>query len=142
MEVTHELVIKQLDQLNDESGVVKYICYELISSVESRSVKLSGFIELDTDNIENFISYQDLSEEIILDWTYEHNSDKIEKQKIMNEERLNAILSVTGTSIKKQPLPWEVEPQEPVVEETQSETQEPVVEETQEPVVEETQSPE
>ena len=142
MEVIHELVIKQLDQLNDESGVVKYICYELISSVESRSVKLSGFIELDTDNIENFISYQDLSEEIILDWTYEHNSDKIEKQKIMNEERLNAILSVTGTSIKKQPLPWEVEPQEPVVEETQSETQEPVVEETQEPVVEETQSPE
>jgi len=142
LEVIHELVIKQLDQLNDESGVVKYICYELISSVESRSVKLSGFIELDTDNIENFISYQDLSEEIILDWTYEHNSDKIEKQKIMNEERLNAILSVTGTSIKKQPLPWEVEPQEPVVEETQSETQEPVVEETQEPVVEETQSPE
>jgi len=125
VEITLELLIKQLDQLNDDSGVVKYICYELISSVESRSVKWSGFIELDTDNIEDFISYEDLNEEVILDWTYLHYSDRIEKQKLMNEERLNAILSVTDVSTKNQRLPWEPEPQKPVVEESQ----EPVVEE-------------
>ncbi len=109
MEVIHELVIKQLDQLNDDSGVVKYICYELISSTEGRSVKLSGFIELNTDEIEDFISYEDLTEEVILEWTYTYNFDKIEKQKLMNVERLNAILSVTVSSTKKQHLPWEPE---------------------------------
>jgi hypothetical protein len=109
VEVIHELVIKQLDQLNDDSGVVKYICYELISSTEGRSVKLSGFIELNTDEIEDFISYEDLTEEVILEWTYTYNFDKIEKQKLMNVERLNAILSVTVSSTKKQHLPWEPE---------------------------------
>ncbi len=109
MEVIHELVIKQLDQLNDDSGVVKYICYEVISSTEGRSVKLSGFIELNTDEIEDFISYEYLTEEVILEWIYTYNFDKIEKQKLMNVERLNAILSVTASSTKTQHLPWEPE---------------------------------
>jgi len=140
MEVTHELVIKQLDQLNDDSGIVKYICYELISSAENRSVKWSGFIELDTDTIENFISYEDLTEEVILDWTYAHNSDKIEQQKLMNEERLNAILNVTAASSKNERLPWEPElvveePEEQVIEESQSS-----LESQEEQVIEESQS--
>ena len=144
MEVEHQLIIKQLDQLNNDSGIVKYICYELISSAENRSVKWSGFIELDTDNIEDFISYENLTEEVILDWTYAHNSDKIEKQKLMNEERLNAILSVVNATTKNQRLPWEPEPvveetEEQVIEESQSSLESQEEEVIEEPVLEEPQ---
>jgi hypothetical protein len=107
MEISHELIIKQLDQLNDDTGIVKYICYELISSAENRSVKWSGFVDLSTEDIENFISYEDLTEELILDWIYQHYYDRIENQKLLNVDRLNAILNVTNSLTKNKNLPWE-----------------------------------
>lgn len=111
MTVTHNWKIKTLVQNNDNTGTVNQIYFEIHSIDGTYSYKVESDVRLDTDNIQNFIPYQNLTEQIILQWVqdklgtlvvdYEQiNADWINQARYIDE---NPIISET----KIENLPWE-----------------------------------
>lgn len=68
MEITHTYQIRELEQLNDDSGTVCNVWFKITSTDGTHMIDSDERVELNTNNIENFISYEDLTEEIVLSW--------------------------------------------------------------------------
>lgn len=107
MAVTHTWKIKNLTQLNDGSGTVKSVQYELFSTDGEISEKTGGFIYLDTENIENFIQYENLTEEVILGWVKEVLESELSYPEADNENRINFKKNPPAPTFISTPLPWE-----------------------------------
>ena len=109
MSVTHTWSITELKELNDGTGTVSSVSY-LIQTVDNDdqtiNIQSSGEIFLNTDNISNFIPYQELTESEVIGWVrsyflYYTNVELqhqafIEEQKTLNTP--NRV--ITGT------IPW------------------------------------
>lgn len=77
-EITHNYTIKKLIQVNDGSGTVVKVEYEVETTDGEYKSSIFDDIQLDTSNIENFIKYEDLTEEIVLEWIKNIHGDKNE----------------------------------------------------------------
>jgi hypothetical protein len=85
MEITHTWKVRKLVQKNDENGLVIQVFYKIYSTDGEYSYVSAGTIELGTENISNFIPYQDLTEEIVLQWIRDKlgsNSEDLEKMNV------------------------------------------------------------
>lgn len=111
MAVTHNWKIKTLVQNNDNTGTVNQIYFEIHSVDGNYSYTVESDVRLDTENIQNFIPYSSLTEQIALQWVqnklgtsvadYEQsNTDWINQAKYIDE---NPIVP----EIKIENLPWE-----------------------------------
>lgn len=102
-EVTHKYTINKLIQKNDDSGTVVKVEYEVETVYEDYRSTVTDDIELNVSNIQNFVKYEDLTEEIVLQWIKDIHGDKNEiKNTIIIERQKNPPKAPTI----EQPLPW------------------------------------
>jgi hypothetical protein len=102
-EVTHKYTINKLIQKNDDSGTVVKVEYEVETVDGDYRSKVTDDIELNVSNIQNFVKYEDLTEEIVLQWIKDIHGDKNEiKNMIIIERQKNPPKPPTI----EQPLPW------------------------------------
>lgn len=107
MTITHTWKVKKLVQKNDGSGLVIQVFYRVNSTDGEYSYTSSGDVELETENISNFIPYQNLTEELIIQWIKDKlgvNSGDLEQ---MNTDWIN---KTRNPLTKVEKLPWEPEP--------------------------------
>lgn len=79
MEITHTYQIRQLEQLNDDSGTVCNVFFKVTSTDGTHTIDSNEHIALNTNDIENFISYENLTEETVLSWI--EASEEVERCK-------------------------------------------------------------
>ncbi len=102
-EVTHKYTINKLIQKNYDSGTVVKVEYEVETVDGDYRSKVTDDIELNVSNIQNFVKYEDLTEEIVLQWIKDIHGDKNEiKNMIIIERQKNPPKPPTI----EQPLPW------------------------------------
>lgn len=83
MEVTHTYKVHGLEQINDESGTVCSIWYSVTSTDGENSIDSSERGELNTENIQNFIDFENLTEEVVTEWAKNHeHSPRVEQSHI------------------------------------------------------------
>ena len=141
MEITHTWKVRKLVQKNDENGLVIQVFYKIYSTDGEYSYVSAGTIELGTENISNFIPYQDLTEEIVLQWIRDKLGSNSEDLEQINSDWIYNEKNPIPSSIKVEKLPWEPEPTpEPTPEPEPEPTPEPTPE--PEPTLEPTPEPE
>lgn len=107
MAVTHTWSIIRLEQLNDGAGTVTEVFYNVLSEDEI-SCNSSGCVTLDTDSIENFIDYENLTEEILLGWVKEKLGENLGNHEINNAAWIDSVKNPPAPRTISQPLPWTV----------------------------------
>jgi uncharacterized phage-associated protein len=131
MEIAHTWKVRKLIQKNDGSGLVIQVIYKVYSTDGQYSYNSGGNVELETENLSNFVQYSDLTEELVLQWIKDKlgpNSGDLEE---INTDWINAARNPIPSPTKVENLPWEPEPTlEPVPEPTPEPT--PVPEPTPE----------
>jgi len=105
MAVTHNWSITKLEQLNDGTGTVIEIQYKVFSKNEV-SCESSGSVGLDTDSIDNFIEYENLTEEILLGWVKEKLGENLGNHEINNAAWIESVENPPEPRTISQPLPW------------------------------------
>ncbi len=128
MEIIHTWKVRKLIQKNDGSGLVIQVYFKVHSTDGEYYYASAGNVELDTNNIESFVSYQDLTEEQVILWVKDKLGESASDYEQANIDWINDKKNSPAPTTKVERLPWEPEP---IVEES-----EPVVEES-EPIVEE-----
>jgi hypothetical protein len=101
--------IKQLNVIplkEPHKDVVHSIAWEVTGVDGEDSSTASGALSINTDNLENFISYESLTEEQVLSWVFsalgQDGKQKAESQtQTVIEAKRSAITISTNT-----PLPW------------------------------------
>ena len=108
MLITHTWSIESLEQLNDETGTVTNILYTVHSTDSDSDVSCnaSGVVRLITENIENFIEYQDLTEEILLGWVKEKLGENLGNHEVNNASWINSVVNPPAPRTVSKPLPW------------------------------------
>jgi hypothetical protein len=110
MEITHTWKIRKLIQKNDGSGLVIQVYFKVHSTDGEYYYVSAGNVELDTDNIENFISYQDLTEEQVIIWVKNELGSDSESLEQINTDWINTATNPIPSPTKIEKLPWEPEP--------------------------------
>lgn len=137
MEITHTWKIRKLIQKNDGTGTIIQVYFKIHSTDEEYYYASSGNVELDTDNIQDFISYQDLAEEQVILWVKDKLGDSVSDYEQVNIDWINEKKNAPIPTIKVERLPWEPEPIiEPVVIAPEPPPEEPILDPPpEEPVV-------
>lgn len=104
MEITHSYEIRELEQLNNDTGTVSNVRFKITSTDGTHVIESHECIPLDTDNIENFIEYQNLTEEIVLNWLYQHNDVGLIKDQHIKWIELQINPPKSATIVTS--LPW------------------------------------
>jgi formylmethanofuran dehydrogenase subunit E-like metal-binding protein len=128
MGIAHTWKIRKLVQKNDGTGTIIQVYFKIHSTDGEYYYASSGNVELDTNNIESFVSYQDLTEEQVILWVKDKLGESASDYEQANIDWINDKKNSPAPTTKVERLPWEPEP---IVEES-----EPIVEES-EPIVEE-----
>lgn len=110
MSITHDWKITRLVQKNDETGTVIKVNYKLHSSYDVCSYIFAGSVDLECDNIQNFVSYQNLTEELVVQWVHDKLGEEVTTIEQGNEYFINSSLNLPIPSTKVERLPWEPEP--------------------------------
>lgn len=110
MTVTHTWIVQGLTQLNDQKGTVCKVSY----NIESKDGKIKFVnprdILLNTENIGNFIPYQNLTEEIVLNWIKESlGEERISQIEKYCEDNVNRLKNSPAPSTISTQLPWPIE---------------------------------
>lgn len=108
MAVTHTWSITRLEQLNNSTGTVTEVFYNVFSEEDEISCNSSGGVILDTDSIENFIEYENLTEEILLGWVKEKLGENLGNHEINNAAWIDSVKNPPAPRTISQPLPWTV----------------------------------
>lgn len=106
MSVTHTWSIKELIQINDGTGTVCEVWYSIDSVDGDFNVDGGDRITLNTENIENFVSYENLTEEIVIGWVKQalgQNVDLIESTHVNYIEQMK---NPPVPQVIPAPLPW------------------------------------
>lgn len=106
MTITHTWIVKELVQLNDNSGKVVRVRYNVNSTDGNISTQSGGNVELEIDNIENFISYENLTEELVLGWIKEKLGPNLGNHEINNAAWINSVVNAPVPKTIKTELPW------------------------------------
>jgi hypothetical protein len=102
-EIIHNYKIKRLYQVNDESGTVRRVDYEVETISGEYSSTVEDSVDLEVSNIENFIEYQNLTEETVLQWIKDVHGDKNELRNLRLIERKK---NPPKPSMVVEDLPW------------------------------------
>lgn len=106
MTITHTWSVNRLEQINDGSGTVAHIQYNVHTTNGELSCHSSGMVTLNTDNIENFISYENLTEEILLEWVKESLGENLGNHEVNNAAWIDSVVNPPAPKFISQPLPW------------------------------------
>jgi hypothetical protein len=106
MVITHTWSIKELVQLNDNSGTVVRVQYNVNSTDGTISTKSEGEVELETENIDNFISYESLTEELVLGWVKEKLGSNLGNHEVNNTSWIDSIVNPPAPRTINSQLPW------------------------------------
>lgn len=110
MEITHNWNIRKLVQKNDGTGTVIQVYFKIYSTDGIYSYMSAGNVELDIVNIQNFVSYQDLTEELVLLWVKDKLGTQVSDYEQMNIDWINEARNPIIPPTKVEKLPWEPEP--------------------------------
>ena len=106
MAITHTWSIRELVQLNDNSGTVVRVEYGVNSTDGNVSTQSNGSVELETATIENFISYEDLTEETVLGWVKEKLGENLGNHEVNNAAWIDSVVNPPAPRTVNSPLPW------------------------------------
>ena len=106
MAITHTWKVKKLVQKNDGSGLVIQVFYKVYSIDNEYSYVNAGNIELETENISNFIPYQNLTEELVIQWVKDKLGPDLGNHEQINTDWINAAKNPSPSTIKVEKLPW------------------------------------
>jgi hypothetical protein len=106
MAITHTWSIRELVQLNDNSGTVVRVQYNVNSTDGTISTKSEGGVELETENIDNFISYESLTEELVLGWVKEKLGPNLGNHEVNNAAWIDSVANPPAPRTINSPLPW------------------------------------
>lgn len=109
MLITHIWSIQSLEQLNNGTGTVTNILYKVHSSDSDSGVSCNTTDKVEliqTENIENFIEYQDLTEEIVLGWVKEKLGQNLGNHEVNNASWINSVVNPPAPRTISKPLPW------------------------------------
>jgi hypothetical protein len=104
--ITHTWSIRQLEQLNNGSGTVVRVQYNVNSTDGTVSTQSDGGVELNTENIENFISYEDLTEELVLGWVKEKLGPNLGNHEVNNASWIDSVVNPPAPKTISTGLPW------------------------------------
>lgn len=107
MEITHNWVIRKLVQKNDGSGTVIQVYFKIHSIEGEYYYASAGNVELDADNIQNFISYENLTEQIVIEWVQNKLGPSLGGYEQTNTDRINLAKTLITPTTKVEKLPWE-----------------------------------
>jgi len=93
MEITHTWKIDRLDKINDGTGTVKVIAAYVLSTNGEVSVSAPTEVELNVNNIESFIDYINLTEDLVISWVKNELGDT--NVRYLEEENEKFIVSQT-----------------------------------------------
>jgi len=106
MTITHTWKIDIMRELNNDLGVVSEVSYSVHSTNGNISTKSGSTVELKTENIENFISYEDLTEEIVLGWVKERLGKNLGNHEVNNASWIDSIENPPAPRTISKELPW------------------------------------
>ena len=106
MAITHTWSIGELVQLNDNSGTVVRVQYNVNSTDGTISTKSEGGVELETENIDNFISYESLTEELVLGWVKEKLGPNLGNHEVNNASWIDSVVNPPAPRTINSALPW------------------------------------
>lgn len=109
MEITHTWKVRKLIQRNDDSGTVIQVFYKVHSTNGERYYVSPGGVELDTENITNFVSYENLTEELVVSWIKNKLGSDLGGHEKLNIEKINSFKNVIASDIKVRNLPWQIQ---------------------------------
>ena len=114
MEIEHTWKVRKLVQKNDGTGLVIQVYYKVYSSDGEYFYVSSGNVELETENLSDFVSYQDLTEEMVLQWVRNRLGSDSEDLEQINSDWIYRAKNPISPLIKVEKLPWE--PEDEVIE--------------------------
>jgi hypothetical protein len=101
--------VKQLNVIpakGQHSDVVHSVAWEVTGSNEKESASTSGALSVNTDNVQNFVAYDNLTEEKVLSWVFAAlGQDGKQKAEFQVQAVIEAKRS-TVTIVPKASLPW------------------------------------
>ena len=105
MEITHAWKIKLLQRLNDGTGTVCHIKFNIESTHEGTTFKGPPHsIDLETEGISDFIPYDELNEEIVVSWIKAKIGQYCEKLESENEKMIESRINpVPPSKISESP---------------------------------------
>lgn len=111
MEITHTWKIGRLDKINDGTGTVKKVSAFLWSTNGEVSVSIPTEVELTTDSIENFVEYEDLTEDDVVSWVMANLTEDLsyfesENERFIEREMERIRLRSNPETIPSKP-PWQ-----------------------------------
>lgn len=110
MNITHTWIIKNLRQINDGSGVVARVDYKVVSRDEDTSTAVSypDFVQLETENIDmdNFVPYNDLTEEQVIQFVKDKLGDEVEQIEDNNTLQIQTKINPPAPALISENLPW------------------------------------
>lgn len=112
MEITHTWEVRRLIQKNDGSGLVIQVFYKVYSTDNEYTYASAGNVELDVEGISNYVPYQDLTEELVLQWVRDKLGSELGNHEQENIDWITAARNPITPSVKIENLPWEI--QEPL----------------------------
>lgn len=104
--ITHTWKINNIKQLDDKTGTVTNISFQLLSTNGNSHFISRGEVELNTNNIENFINYENLTQEIVLDWIKTNLGEKYLEYEMNHTELINSTTNLHNPKIVTKSLPW------------------------------------
>ena len=104
--ITHTWTVERLVQLNDGSGAVTSLDYKVRSTDGTNSCDAYGSIQLETENIENFVPYESLSEEIVIGWVKEKLGESLGGHEVNNAAWIDAVANPPAPTTISTELPW------------------------------------
>ena len=107
MEITHNWKIRKLIQKNDGSGLVIQVYFKVHSTDETYSYVSGGNVELSVENITNFVSYENLTEELVMEWIKDVMGPSLGGYEQINMDWINSMKNPMGPPTKIDRLPWE-----------------------------------
>jgi len=106
MAITHNWKITKLIQLNNETGTICKVQYMLKSIDGDLVAENGGNIELETENVENFVPYSQLDEQTIIGWVKSKLAEKSRNPENENEVWIESVKNPPIPETIMETLPW------------------------------------
>lgn len=106
MAVTHTWEIVKLSQVNNGTGTISDVSFKVTSVDGDFSAVNESDVQLSTENIEDFISYEDLDEQTVISWVKDKLSQESRDPEARNVLVININKNPPAPKVIEAPLPW------------------------------------
>jgi len=111
MQITHQMKIEQLDthqELMGKQDVVFAAHWRIIATNEKTTVSCAGVQKLSTDNLQNFILYEQLTEEVVVAWVKKEMQKSNVNISEIEKNLTHEILETEKPKEQLKPVPWDL----------------------------------